>query len=323
MEKDSVAPNRNTERWFLLFATILLSLFFFRLYTVLQTRFADVDARLKDGTMINLNAKNPAASIRHLLEKGYYFDDKRDIDLIEATVAGALKPGEQIDNVGELNKRRFDISADEAYAKGGESFKSRVEASRSLLGYTGDDSLRFHQEVKNPPQLPTINDLKLGSHSMSGSIFSKDVPVPGVLVKLELILPQDSIFNSELTEDIKFITTTVKGATAVYMPDSAGKRHLQELSAYARTDEEGHFEFKNLPDNKAFKVLPLQPGYQFGASQGVQNLDDDASFTFQQRPHTIRLFSTRDFNILKKERSLLIRTPQEFNAWFLLLLHAL
>ena len=316
MEKDSVAPNRNTERWFLLFATILLSLFFFRLYTVLQTRFADVDARLKDGTMINLNAKNPAASIRHLLEKGYYFDDKRDVDLIEATVAGALKPGEQIDNVGELNKRRFDISADEAYAKGGESFKSRVEASRSLLGYTGDDSLRFYQEVKNPPQLPTINDLKLGSHSMSGSIFSKDVPVPGVLVKLELILPQDSIFNSELTEDIKFITTTVKGATAVYMPDSAGKRHLQELSAYARTDEEGHFEFKNLPDNKAFKVLPLQPGYQFGASQGVQNLDDDASFTFQQRPHTIRLFSTRDFNILKKERSLLIRTPQEFNAWF-------
>src|SRR6188768_801711 len=107
MEKDRVAANRNIERWFLLFVVILLSLFFFRLYTVLQLRFDDVDTRLKDGTMINLNAKNPAAAVRHLLEKGYYFDDKRDVDLIETTVAAALKPGEQIDNVGELNKRRF------------------------------------------------------------------------------------------------------------------------------------------------------------------------------------------------------------------------
>jgi len=321
MEKNNLTTptSRGTERVFLLFVAILLSLFFFRLYTVLQLRFDDVDTRLKDGTMINLNAKNPAAAVRHLLEKGYYFDDKRDVDLIETTVAAALKPGEQIDNVGELNKRRFDISADEAYAKGGESFKSRVEASRSLLGYTGDDSSRFYQEVKSPPQLPAINDLKMGSNSISGSILNKDVPVPGVLVKLELILPQDSIFNSEVTEDIKFITTTVKGATAVYMPDSAGKRHLQELSAYARTDEAGHFEFKNLPDNKAFKILPLQPGYQFGSSQGVQNLDNDAEFTFQQKPHTIRLFSTRDFNILKKERSLIIRTPQEFNSWYLII----
>ena len=39
-------------------------------------------------------------------------------------------------------------------------------------------------------------------------------------------------------------------------------------------------------------------------------------FTFTQSPHTIRLLSTRDFNILKKEKSLIIRTPQEFNKWF-------
>src|SRR6187431_710279 len=100
MEQDRIAPSpgRIIERWFLLFVIMLLSLFYFRLYTVLQLRFADVDTRLKDGTMINLNAKNPAASIRHLLEKGYYFDDKRDVDLIETTVARSLKPGEIIDN---------------------------------------------------------------------------------------------------------------------------------------------------------------------------------------------------------------------------------
>jgi len=321
MEQDKIAatPSRNIERLFLLFVALLLALFFFRLYSVLQLRFADVDKRLKDGTMINLNAKNPAASIRHLLEKGYYFDDRRDVDLIESTVSGAIKPGETIDNIGELNKSRFNLVADEAYVNGGESFKSRVEASRSLLGYTGDDSLRFKQEKSDPPTLSAVADLKMGEHTMDGAILNKEMPVPGILVKLEMILPQDSIYNDELTEDIKTVTSTVNGVTTVYMPDSAGKKHLQELSAYVRTDNEGHFAFKNLPADKAFKVLPLQPGFQFGASQGVQNLDDDASFMFKQTPHTIKLFSTRDFNILKKERSLIIRTPQEFNRWFFII----
>ncbi|MEO6497909.1 MAG: FtsW/RodA/SpoVE family cell cycle protein, partial [Mucilaginibacter sp.] len=321
MEQDKAVPTirRNTERLFLLGVAILLSLFFYRLYSVLQLRFADVDTRLQDGTMINLNAKDPAATIRHLLEKGYYFDDKRDIDLIEATVAGAVTPGQTIDNIGELNKRKYYVEADEAFEKGGESFKARVTASRSLLGYTGDDSLRFMQERKNPPNLPAVNDLQMGENSINGAILNKDAPVPGVLIRLELVLPQDSIFNDEPVEDIKTITKTVNGVTTVYLPDSAGTRHLQELTAYARTDADGNFSFKNLPDNKAFKVLPLQPGYQFGTSQGVQSLDDDVSFIFQQAPHTIKLFSTRDFNILKKERSLIIRTPQEFNHGFWLI----
>ncbi|RVT97361.1 cell cycle protein [Mucilaginibacter limnophilus] len=321
MEQDKAVPviRRSTERVFVLLVAIILSLFFYRLYTVLQLRFADVDNRLKDGTMINLNDKNPAITIRHLLEKGYYFDDKRDIDLIEATVANAITPDVKIDNVGELNKRKYYIDADEAFEKGGKSFKARVTASRSLLGYTGDDSLRFVQERKSPPALPSVNDLQMGRHSIAGTILNKEIPVPGVLIRLELILPQDSIFNDEPVENIKSITKTANGVTTIYLPDSAGIRHLQELTAYARTDEDGNFTFKNLPDNKAFKVLPLQPGYQFGTSQGVQSLDEDVSFTFQQAPHTIKLFSTRDFNILKKERSLIIRTPQEFNRWFLII----
>jgi hypothetical protein len=131
-----------------------------------------------------------------------------------------------------------------------------------------------------------------------------------------MILPQDSIFNDEELEDVKTITEQGKGFTKVYLPDSAGKKRLQELTAYARTDAEGSYQFKNLPNNKAFKVLPLQPGFQFGTSQGVEDLDEDINQSFTQSPHTIKLFSTRDFNILKKEKSLIIRTPAEFNQGF-------
>jgi cell division protein FtsW (lipid II flippase) len=320
MEPDKIqSTSRWKERIFLLLISVLFVFLFFRLYTVLQQRFTDVDKRLQDGTMVNLNDKDPALQIKNLLTKGYYFDDKRDIDLITNTVANNISTGQKIDNIGELNKRKYFIVADDAFEKGGTSFKSRVNASRSLLGYTGDDSVRFVQERKAPAQIPQVTDVAMGGHSISGIITSQKQPVAGVLVRLEMILPQDSIYNDEAIEDIKLITENGNGFKKVYLPDSAGKRRLQELTAYARTNEQGIAEFKNLPEGKAFKLLPLQPGYQFGTSQGIQNLDEDVRLVFSQSPHTIRLFSTRDFNILKKEKSLIIRTPTEFNKWFLII----
>jgi cell division protein FtsW (lipid II flippase)/cell division protein FtsI/penicillin-binding protein 2 len=316
MEDKIETVTRWKERIFLLLISVLFVFLFFRLYSVLQLRFADVDKRLQDGTMINLNAKDPAGQLKELLTRGYYFDDKRDINLITATVANNIGTGEKIDNIGELNKRKYFIVADEAFEKGGESFKRRVEASRSLLGYTGEDSVLFVSERSSPAKVPSVTDLALGQHSISGVITNKKQPVSGVLVRLDMILPQDSIYNDEELDEVKPVIETGNGFKKVYLPDSAGKRRLQQLTAYARTNEQGVAEFKNLPEGKAFKLLPLQPGYQFGTSQGVQNLDDDESLTFSQSPHTIRLFSTKDFNILKKEKSLIIRTPQEFNDWF-------
>ncbi|WP_374949011.1 FtsW/RodA/SpoVE family cell cycle protein [Mucilaginibacter sp.] len=308
--------SRLKERLFLLLIAALFLFLFFRLFTVLQTRFADVDKRLKDGTIVNLNAKDPAEKTREMLIKGYYLEDKRDIDLITKTIADNIGTGQKIDNVGELNKRKYYLIADDAFVNGGESFKNRIAASRSLLGYTGDDSLRFVEERKNPPTLPAVTDLAMGNYSISGSILSKKQPVPGVLIRLDMILPQDSIYNDEEVQDVKLLTEPGNGIKKVFLPDSAGKRHLQELTAYARTDPQGNYSFKNLPAGKAYKVLPLQPGYQFGTSQGVEGLSEDVSFTFNQSPHTIKLFSTRDFNILKKEKSFIIRTPAEFNQWF-------
>ena len=320
MEADNIqAVSRWKERIFLLLVSVLFVFLFFRLYTVLQTRFADVDKRLQDGTMINLNAPDPAGQLKKLLTKGYYFEDKRDIDLATTTVANASLGTTQVDNIGELNKRKYFIVADDAFSKGGKSYKSRVAASRSLLGYTGEDSLLFVSEKSNPVKVPEQTDLATGSQSISVAVTDKTQPVSGVLVKLDMILPQDSIYNDEEVQDVKQIIENGNGFKKIFLPDSAGKKHLQSLTAYARTNGQGVAGFKNLPADKAFKVLPLQPGYQFGTSQGVQNLDDDADFTFSRQPHTIRLFSTKDFNILRKERSLIIRTPAEFNKWFLVI----
>ena len=309
-------PSRKKERVFLLFTTAVLALLFGRLYVVLQQNFTDVDRRLNDGTMINLNAPNPAQNLARLLRNGYYFEDKKDIDLIEQTVAKQEKAGNEFDNIGEINKSKFNVDADEAFADGGKSFKDRVLVSRTLLGYTGDDSVRFEQERKSPPQLPAANDLGMSGYSISGEIVNKRAAVSGVLVRLQMVVPLDSIFNDEESDEVKTPLREGQGYRVEYVNDGNGHEHLQNITAYARTGSDGRFIFNNLPAGRAFNVLPLQPGFQFGRSEGTESLDGNQSFTFQQSPHTIKLLSTRDFSILKKEKALIIRTPAYFNTWY-------
>jgi cell division protein FtsW (lipid II flippase) len=310
--------NRKFERLFLFLLTLVFGLLFFSLYQVLQRDFEDVDRRLANGTMVNLNASKAADRINNLMIKGYYFEDKKDIELIRTAVEnGYLTNDETIDNIGELNKKKFFLNAQEAASNGGKAFKMRVKASRALLGFTGDDSLRYDQERFKPPALASSNDLKAGLYSISGQILNKEEsPITGVLVRLEMIQPQDSVFSDEVAEVDQKYTETGAGFTKTYLADSANHRQLESLQAYARTDAQGNFKFQNLPDNKAYQILPMQPGFQFGRSQGVQELEKNVSLMFLQDIHTIRLLSARDFNILKKEKALIVRTAEEFMEWF-------
>lgn len=285
-------PSRKAERIFLLLSTLVLGALFVNLFYNQQQNSAEVYKRLDEGTIINLNDKTPGAKIKNLLAKGYYFEDKKDIDLVEDVVSRSFSLHEApIDNIGELNKRKFFVSADEAFVKGGKNFKQRVVASRLLLGFTGADSLAYQQEQQKPRQLPAQKDFGIGKYAISGKIVdTANKPVSGVLVRLQMILPQDTAY----TED----------------------EVVNDFIAYLRTDVNGNYNFLHLPDGKAYGVLPLRPGFQFGRSQGLQELDKNLSLNFRQSPHSIKLFSTRDFKILKKEKSLIVRTPEVYNQWY-------
>ncbi|WP_184545751.1 FtsW/RodA/SpoVE family cell cycle protein [Mucilaginibacter sp. FT3.2] len=309
-------PGRGLERLFLLLTGILLAILFVKLYTVLQQKFTDVDKRLNDGTIVNLNAPNPAKSVAALLKKGYYFDDPKDVDYIESVIAGKAGSAGKFENAGDLNKRRYYVNADEAIEQGGELFRQRVVTSRELLGYTGDDSIRFSQEKNHPPEIPAQTDVALGQYNIGGKITHKNEPVAGVLVRLNMILPRDSIFSDEETTAKNTITENSPNAKKIYVLNGDKKRQLQSLTAFARTDANGNYAFKNLPTDKAFELLPLQPGFEFGRSQGVVDLDGDKKINFIQAPHSIKLLSTRDFNILKKEGAFIVRTIDDFNTWY-------
>jgi hypothetical protein len=184
------------------------------------------------------------------------------------------------------------------------------------LGFSEIDSILLNQGRKQPPDVSAITSAGVGSHNISGTIKKNDgQPVAGVIVRLQMIIPPDSVYSSELSEENKIIELE-NGIRKVFVLDSANRKQLQTFIAYARTDNEGKYAFTGLPGNEAYGVVPLQTGYQFGRSQGVQQLKTDASFNFLQSLHTLKLFSTRDFNTLKKEKAFIVRTPQEATRWF-------
>jgi len=311
-----VKISRKKERVLLLLIALILLPIFIKLYKAEQEKFVGVPARLKNGSMVDLNGSDPARHIKTLLQNGHYYDDEKDIDLIASVIADRLVSTDKFDNIGELNKHRFDVSADDAFANGGESFQKRVAASRALLGYTGDDAVRFEQEKTDPPQIPPSVDMQLGEHGIEGQVIQKKLPVAGVLVRLEMILPQDSIYNDETTDISQQKIEKAANFRKVYVPDSHNQPKLQELIAYARTDKDGNYKFENLPENKAFEVFPMQPGYQFGKAQGIELLHKNVSFDFYRAPHTIRLIASDNFNTLKKDDALIVRMPADYNFWY-------
>jgi len=276
---------RGKERLFLGVITILMVILSMRLYAVLQDRMKEVDKGLKDGTIVNLNAPDPGKAIQRLLATGYYLDDPLDRDLIGKAISESQSSDESFTNIGDLNKKKFNILADDAASNGGISFKKRVAVSRSLLGFTGDDEKRFEQEKNNPPAVPSEVDMKLGDAEIHGVVEKSGQEVTGVLIRLSTILPADSI-------DAKSFTI------------------------YARTNEDGRYIFKGLPKGKAYEVIPMKPGSEFGQVKGVTELGNSKVLDFNEIHHKIRLLSSRDFNNLKNDGALIVRTPEEFNLWY-------
>src|SRR3569833_3973563 len=96
--------SRIKERIWLLCITVVLVLLFNTLFKVQAKDFDEVPQRLADGSMVNLNEENASQHLKTLLEKGFYFEDPNDVQLISSVVSQRLNYGDVIDIIGELNK---------------------------------------------------------------------------------------------------------------------------------------------------------------------------------------------------------------------------
>jgi cell division protein FtsW (lipid II flippase) len=299
---------RRMERLLLAAISLLLAGFFFQLYRVQEAELADLPRRLQEGSAINLNTDPGANALARLLLDQYYLEDPRDVHLVQKAVAEGQRQQPELDNIGALNKRPFLLSAEEALASGGSSLQRRAKLSYRLIGFDGADSLRYLQEKRAPPALPATQDLGAGKGEIAGTVTdASGASVGGVLVRLERVLPQDS---SDGTSEAD---VELNSAAFRYRKKPGGKQEL--VAAFARTDASGTYRFTGLAAG-AWEVLPLQPAFYFGTAKGVSELDGREVRNFRRSPHTLRLFSGHDFNILKREKALIVRPPEEARRWF-------
>ncbi len=306
--------NRNIERLALAGIAVIMGMLFWKMYTVLHRDFTEVNTRLQNGTMVNLNEKSDSATVKNLLVKGLYFEDPKDVSFIASTIQKAGNPAINIDNAGELNKQKYFVNADEAFLKGGKIFKTRVAVSRNLLGFGEADSISYGQEKLHPIAANPQNNLNLGNGTISGNIKNRDgAAVAGVLLRLRLVPPADADPAQLSTNSSIYLENGVKKIFAI---DSANGKHLISFFAYARTNTTGTFSFSGLFEGKTYEVLPLEPGFEFGRVKGTEKLNGNLTFNFTQSPHLIRLFSSKDFNTFKKEKAFIVRSPDEVMSWF-------
>ena len=193
MEKEQLSNysgngRRRNERLFLGVLSVIMILFFFKLFGVLEYRMAETDTKIAAGNIVNLNAPEPVKEVMGVLERGNYDLDKRDIGFIGAVLGSRLEVGETFTNIGELNKRKYYVPAEEAYQQGGASFKKRVLLSRALLGFDEETGVSYDRELKQPREYPAAVDLKKGEFGISGEVLEKGAGVAGVLVKLQQVI---------------------------------------------------------------------------------------------------------------------------------------
>jgi cell division protein FtsW (lipid II flippase)/cell division protein FtsI/penicillin-binding protein 2 len=270
------------EPWLLLAgAAVLMLVLFVKLFFTLTPRLTRANEALKTGRAIKLEAGLNKDSLRKIITSGNYFTDDRDVDLLVDSLSMRLITAGGIDNLGAINKNAFGVAAPLAWkaSTGGVDFQGRLVASRQRLGF---DSVLYQKELSDPTNYPSSVNVSTGSYEIGGRILSQGEPMPGTLVQLRehiATLDEDSLYDHVL---------------------------------YARTNSNGEFHFAGLIQDSGYSVLPLKPGYEFGGRQGSARLAKNKSYTFNGKPHKIRLIGPIAYGQLKEDGVLLVRTPEEF-----------
>jgi cell division protein FtsW (lipid II flippase)/cell division protein FtsI/penicillin-binding protein 2 len=270
------------EGWLLLTgAAVLMLVLFVKLFLTLTPQLTRAEQALQQGRAIKLEAGLNKDTLRKIIIEGNYFADNRDVDLLVDSLSMKLLTAGSPDNLGSINKSAFGLAAPVQWkaGTGGVDFQGRLEASRQRLGL---DSALYQKELNDPASYAASVNAGAGTHEISGRVLFQGEPMPGTLVQLKehiAAVDEDSVYEQVL---------------------------------FARTDKEGEFHFTGLYQDSGYSVLPLKPGYEFGARQGSARLAKDKYYTFSGKSHKIRLIGPIAYAQIKEDGVLMVRTPAEF-----------
>ncbi|ANH83806.1 cell cycle protein [Niabella ginsenosidivorans] len=277
----------------LLSVTLLTAAMAFSYYQHKKNEFADADSGYKSGKIVNLSAPLKQAVVEQILTRGGYFTDENYIRFISGRLKDLVDKEGVLPNLGALNKNSLMIPAVDFLNTSGEEGKLRFLNAITRLDM---DSALYAQESRAPAKYP--DEVAVQNEKTKLAIQGKirfyheagqpDVPAGGVLVKLTEIFPSGY-----------FDTLSTK-------PDDT----VTEF--FARTNENGAYEFYNLKKGSNYRVIAIKPGYDFGPAKGVAAIQGTETFRFQGRLHNIPVLDRVAFRQIKNDRVFTVRTPRDF-----------
>lgn len=282
-----------------LVALVVVSVLFWlgamRLGHNLEHKLSETDTNLSTGLAMVLGPELNSDSLAAFLLRNSYVADPADAALISSHIATIVhNGGGTLENLGTINQPVNRIPADTIAAAGGSRLNARLKMSQDVLGITDDVRSMYKGEA-----LPSL--VGSGDHSIRVTVKTAPPgqkkatqPVEGVIVRLS-----EHYFDS--------IPQGPNSAPVAVDCDS--------VVAYAMTDASGSAVF-NAQQGHYYSVLPLCPGYEYGASKGTTNgaLEHDLDLGFRQREQSITPFDASTYRRIKQDRALIVRSPSDFRA---------
>lgn len=297
MKKKIKLYPRRIERVLLVCVTILIGAMVFSYYQNEKAGFTDTEYGYENGKVINLVAPVQAATMQQIFSKGGYFTDENYIRFIAGKIKGIVDKEGSLPNLGALNKNSLMLPAVEFLNTPSESGKLRF---LNAITHLDMDSALYASESKNPAKYPdevAVQNEKTkfsihGKVAFKGGQEDAGTDAGGVLVKLTEVFP------------------------SAYFDTLNAKASEDPVDFFARTKENGYYEFYNLKKNSNYRIVAIKPGYDFGVAKGVADLQSDQSFSFEAKPHKIRVLDRVEFRQIKNDKIFTVRTPTDFKKEF-------
>uniref|UniRef100_UPI0039A50E25 FtsW/RodA/SpoVE family cell cycle protein n=1 Tax=Ornithobacterium rhinotracheale TaxID=28251 RepID=UPI0039A50E25 len=315
--------NRKKEGIFLLIISCFVSFLAWSYMQNIQKDLQLVEKSYSGDSLavINLSPTMDLPSLKKIINTGSYFPDDTYTEFAIEELKNKIDELGTPKNLGALNKKAFQIDVATMLEKGGEWGKNRVLIEQYAYGL---DSLIYKAELSSPTSYPSLVKI---SNNNTGIVFRgsiktaknkkkgiKEKPLKGILVKLteeysstEKRRLQDSIIDKLSVDSLRLLYDS---------------NLLDSPSFYARTDENGNFEFQNLAVGKNYSVIPIKPYKDYGDFKGAARVGlekniwgkpkNTYTFNFREKERTLKIFDNTAYQKIKADNIFTVRTPAEF-----------
>lgn len=290
---------------FPIIVTVLLVGMFLSFLHNIDRRHASVIEDIKNRRAVVLSPDCKEKDLSEIIFNNGYAETEEDASFIASVLVNRQKESGRPPSLYTLQKRLFG-QVPVAMADSCKVLTKRVKSSCDNLGQnTLLDSL--DRERIHP-----------GNDKITVRVYEK-VESKNWLKKLLRVEDEKACENIRVQLIAHYRDTLNKPAT-----DTIG---------FVLTDSEGNAVFDNLNTEDSYSVLPIRKGFEYGVSRGtragkweMEEPGKGMTFAFEQKEHRIQLLGNDKLKQIKEDKTIMVRSPQEYKAivvkWFVYVMMA-